>query len=215
MPFFAAGAQTAELDTQPFVDQQLSMMSEVLPWLPDMAVSGEDEWEMLEQPSQPFQPQTYSQWRSRITGATHVYWTVDGNKLRSSDRLTVSPLFKLSDGHVDAPPLPFKMIITPKAASDGKGSCSFSKAHGRCIIQLKCEAPREELDSYMTFYLAAGNGRQEHERRTAPRGPVTLNFAQSGIAGLPKDREVFDLLDIMDLQTKTFVICLEVLPPFQ
>lgn len=216
MPVFASVTRTTELDMLPFMDQQLTMMSEALPLLPDMAIPDEDEWEVLEQPAQPFQPQTLSQWRSRFTGAACVYWTVDGNKLRSNDRSTVSPLFKLSDGHADAPPLPFKMMITPKAGTDSKGGSSFRNAHGRCVIQLKCEAPREELDSYpITFYFSAGSGRQDNERCHAPRGPVTLNFAQSGIAGLPKDCEVFDLLDIMDLQSRTFVVCLEVLPPFQ
>jgi len=213
--FLAAGVQTAyqhEFDRQPFTSQQLT-------WLPDVeasasaeiAIGGEEEWEVVEQ-ALPFQPQTLSHWRSRATGTTYIQWTVDGNKLRSNDRLTVSPLFKLSDGHVNAPPLPFKMMISPKIASNGKGGASFRKAEGRSVIQLKCEAPRDEAESCpISFYLSAGSGRQENECRHAPRGPVTCNFAQSGLCGLPKECEVWDLLDIEDKQSHTFVVCLEVL----
>merc|ERR1719498_2022394 len=157
-----------------------------------------------------------SQWRNLNTGSTCVYWTVDAKKLRSNDRLTVSPLFKLCDGHVNAAPLPFKMTVTPKAVSDGKGGASFRKAKGKSIVQLKCEAPRDEedMESYpIRFYLSAWNGREQGSVALPMRGPVTCNFAQSGICGLPKDNEVWDFPDVVDQASQTFVICLEVLAP--
>jgi len=165
--------------------------------------------------SQPFQPQTLSQWTDRAAGgSTFINWTVDAKKLRANDRLTVSPLFKLCDGNVNAPPLPFKMTVTPKMVSDGKGGASFRKAKGKAIIQLKCEAPREDMESNpIRFYLSAWSGRQEDPRMQAARGPVTCNFAQSGICGLPKDREIWDFPSVVDEQSQTFVISLEVLAP--
>lgn len=168
----------------------------------------EQEWEALELAPQPFQPQTLNQWRSRKTGATFVYWTVDGRKLRSNDRLTVSPLFKLPSGCEDVPPLPFKMIISPLVVSEGKGGASFRKASGRAIIQLKCEAPCEG-QTPISFNLSAGGGRQD-QGFTAARGPVTNNFAQSGVCGLPKDRETWDFSSLVDEDSQTFVVCLEV-----
>jgi len=168
-----------------------------------------------------FQPQTLRQYWCRTTGVTRTEWTVDAKKLRSNDRLTVSPLFKLSDGHVNLPLLPFKMIINPRSASEGKGGASFRKSKGQAIIQLKCEAPREESESYpISFYLSAGSGRDEDLRILAQRGPVTKNFAQSGVCGLPKALEIWDFLDVegqslnpvVDEQSQTFVVCLEVLP---
>jgi len=208
-----------EFNTQPFVGQQASMAYphkfELHPFMgQQLAVmpSAEEEWEVLEKASQPFQPQTMSHWRSRITGAARIVWTVDANKLRTNDRLTVSPLFKLSDGHANAPPLPFKMIISPEVASDGKSS--FRKAHGKAIIQLKCEAPRTDLESYpISFYLSIGTGRDEPHQQLQPRGPVTCNFAESGICGLPKDSEVWDMLGVVEEKSRTFIVCLEVLSP--
>jgi len=199
-----------EFETHPYSNQlQPNLMCEVANQ-PSHVQSGP--WEVLVAAPQPFQPQTLSQWRNNTTGSTCICWTVDGRKLRSNDRLTVSPLFALSDGHVDAPPLPFKMIISPKVASDGKGGASFRKANGRAIIQLKCEAPREELESYpISFFLSACSGNQQDPRLQAARGPVTCNFAQTGVCGLPKDCETWDFLDVVDEQTRTFVVCLEVL----
>lgn len=216
-----AGYASSEFDMQLYSGPELPMTgSEVAPQLSNVpsAVPTEafmpEEWEVLEQGSQPFQPQSLRVLRSRFTGATRILWTVDGRKLRSNDRLTVSPLFELCDGHVNAPPLPFKMIINPKIASDAKGGASFRKANGMSIIQLKCEAPREDRESYpITFYMAAGNGREENPRQHPRRGPVTCNFAQSGVCGLPKECEIWDLLAVVDEHSKTFVVCLDAMPP--
>lgn len=166
--------------------------------------------------AQQFQPQSLSHFRHRITGAVSIFWTVDGRKLRSNDRLTVSPLFKLSDGLLNAPLLPFKMIISPKIASDCQGGASFRKAKGRAIIQLKCEAPREEQESNpISFFLSAGSGCIGNPRLHPARGPVTCNFSQSGVCGLPKDSEAWDFLDVVDEKSQTFVVCLQVVPPQQ
>lgn len=222
--FVLAQVQTGyplpEFDMMTFTGQpQTSMTSEVEPSSPASQTPAEDasvsegEWEVLVD-SPPFQPQTLSHWRSRFTGDSYVFWTVDARKLRTNDRLTVSPLFKLSDGHLHAPPLPFKMIISPKVAPDGKGSGSFKKAQGKAIIQLKCEAPREELDSTpITFYLSAGSGSTENSQQLPVRGPVTCNFAQSGVCGLPKESDTWSFLDVVDDKSQTFVVCLQVLSP--
>jgi hypothetical protein len=177
------------------------------------ALKCEQEWEVVEKAAQAFQAQSLSQWRNRATGSTIVHWTVDGKKLRSNDKTTVSPLFKLSDGQPNAPLLPFKMVVSPKVVSDGKGGASFRKAAGRGIIQLKCEAPRDGLESYpLKFYLSAWTGRSDDPRTLPVRGPVACDFAKSGICGLKKDNEVWDFLDVVD-KTQTFVICLEIVPP--
>jgi hypothetical protein len=181
-------------------------------------ITPDEAWETLEQPPEQFQPQTLSHWRNRTTGCTVIYWTVDAKKLWSNDRLTVSPFFKLSDGHVNAPPLPFKMTVTPKIVCDGKGGASFRMAKGRGYIQLKCEAPRDDevMESYpIRFCLSAWSGREEDPRSLPARGPVEWNFARSGICGLPKECEydIWDFNDVVDLASQTFVICLEVSAP--
>jgi len=139
-----------------------------------------------------FQPQTVS-FNHGVDGVTSVMWTVDGRKLRNSDRVAVSPLFQLSDGFVESTPLPFKMIISPSAGVDGKGGASFRKSNGKGCIQLKCEAPREcGTNSPLTFWLSVSSGRPDNPLLQQPRGPVTEDFTRSGMCGLPKENEVWN-----------------------
>jgi len=176
--------------------------------------SGDQDWMLLEELPPPFKVQTLSQWLNRATGSTFINWTVDARKLKSNDRLVVSPVFKIGDGSSNAPILPFKMTVSPIAVSESKGGASFKKAGGKGIIQLKCEALREgEHISPMSFRFSAGSGRPKEPLLEAPRGPVTCNFTETGICGLPKPCEVWDFQGVVDDESKTFVITLEVMAP--
>lgn len=198
-----------QFEAQPEVSQQqLSMVAEPT----------EPEWEDLVVAA-PFQPQTLSKTRSRITGSICINWTIDARKLRTNDRSVVSPVFDLSDQSLDrltglpAPPLPFKMTITPIVVSTAKGGASFNKAKGKAIITLKCEDPRDHEESYlMSFKFSASSGRSLLLTQ-APRGPMTCNFAQNSVCGLPTSDQVWDFLEVVDRQSQTFVVTLEVLPP--
>lgn len=175
-------------------------------------VEPEKQWVPLGEVPPLLQPQTLHRCWNRVTGVTRIYWTVDGKKLRGNDRSTVSPLLELYDKHVEAGALPYKMIITPTI--DGSTSSSFRKAKGKATVQLKCEAPREGPESSnLTFYLSAGSG-VDDQRLQEARGPVTCDFSQCGICGLrPQHDQVWDFLEVMDRQSETFVVCLEVLAP--
>jgi hypothetical protein len=48
---------------------------------------------------------------------------------------------------------------------------------------------------------------------SAPRGPVTHNFADSATAGLPEDEtEVWNLIEAVDEVTQRFCVCIEIVP---
>lgn len=167
----------------------------------DTPPTAEGDWEALEKVAG-FHPQTLSRWRNHTTGAMRIVWTVDGKKFRGNDRLTVSPGFLLSDTHGNDA-LPFKMMIHPH------GGGSFRKAAGKGVVQLKCESPGEVQDS-ITFRLSVGSGHHADSGLQAPRGPVTHNFGQSGICGLPKKCEVWDFSAVLDEPSQTFVVLLDV-----
>jgi len=160
-----------------------------------------------------FKPQTVMRFACESSGVCCIRWTVDAKKLRGHDRVAVSPSFELSDSSLGAS-LPFKMIITPKMSGVGKGGGSFRMANGQGMIQLKCEAPRDDLaSSPLTFWLSVGGGRGS-EAFQVPRGPVQHNFAQSGMRGLPKDLDIWDFNGLLDTTSQTFVVCLTVLRPW-
>lgn len=140
---------------------------------------------------------------------SHVYrvnWTVDGRKLRGNDKQAVSPPFDLSLGTHGS--VTFKMMLYPKTVADGRGGASFKKAKGCGYVQLKCEAELTEALAQVNFRLGIGSGDTIQESR----GPVCHNFAQSAVAGLPRDQEEWDFMQVLDENSQTFVVTLEIVP---
>jgi len=163
---------------------------------------------MLGELPPPFKVQSVSQFLNLFTGSTFIHWTMDARKLKGTDRLVVSPVFKIREGHHKAHE--FKMTVYPQAVSEGKGGASFKKAGGKGSIQLKCEGEDQQINP-ITFKLSIGSGRRENPLLEASRGPVTCDFAVKGTVGLPKADEVWDFPAVVDRQSQTFVITLEVL----
>merc|ERR1712079_748724 len=87
-----------------------------------------------------------------------------------------------------------------------KGGASFKRAHGTGCIQLKCEVELSEATTNFSFRFSIGN----RNAMQAPRGPVFHNFSSSPVCGLPKDQEEWDFGTVVDMETMTFVVCLEV-----
>jgi len=153
------------------------------------------------------QPQTLTRAFSVNSGFCRVHWTVDARKLRGNDKQAVSPPFELSFGP-HFPQITFKMMIYPKATNDSKGGASFKKARGRGYVQLKCEAELSEAIANVSFRISIGSG----ENVQAPRGPVLHNFSSSAVCGLPKEQEEWDFAAVIDQDSMTFVVCLEIVP---
>jgi len=150
------------------------------------------------------QPQTLMRSFSLSTCNVRIQWHVDARKLRGNDKQAVSPPFELSFGNQL---VTFKMMLYPKVVSDAKGGASFKKAKGTGFVQLKCEAELSEDVAQVKFRIGIGNGSLAERR-----GPISHNFSQSAVCGLPKDQEEFDFPSVIDADSMTFLIVLEIVP---
>lgn len=154
------------------------------------------------------QPQTLAREMVSKTGPRRIFWTVDARKLNGSSRTAVSPRFEVVHGGLPA----FKMMLSPQSTSDGTGGTSFKKSQGRGIIQLKCEADLQSSGCRLvTFRISVGKSR-EHIKNEVPRGPVSHDFiAKNGICGLPKHQALWDFSRLVDIDSQTFIVCLEII----
>lgn len=134
-------------------------------------------------------------------------WVVSARKLTSTDTHPhVSPAFELSFGE-HCPSANFKMLIHPLVVNDKKGGGSFKKAGGRGYVEIACEQELPAGVPDVQFRISIGSG----ERRSVARGPVSHNFAERSVAGLPKKQGLWDFNVAVDRETHTFVVCLELL----
>jgi len=153
------------------------------------------------------QPQTLTGAFCVNTGCFRALWWVDARKLRGNDKQAVSPHFEMSLGD-SLPSAAFKMMIYPKIMNDQKGGASFKKAKGRGLVQIKCEAELSEAIATFSFQISIGVG----ENKQASRGPKIHNFSASAVCGLEKDEEEWDFQTVVDPESMTFVVCLEIEP---
>lgn len=151
------------------------------------------------------QPQTLMRAFSISSGYYRVHWTVDARKLKGNDKQAVSPPFELSFGREN---VIFKMMIYPKVMNDSKGGASFKKAKGRGYVQLKCEAEIAEGVAKIKFRIGVGEGANAQ----GPRGPQLHNFSQSAVCGLSKDQEEWNFEEVVDKDSQTFRVTLEIVP---
>jgi len=182
------------------------LMVAVPPTAPTMA-SGSSDAVSLPSVIPAAQPQTLTRDFCVITGCFRTLWWVDARKLRGNDKQAVSPPFEMSSGD-SFPGVTFKMMIYPKVMNDQKGGASFKKARGKGLVQLKCEAELSEATANFSFRISIGTG----ENKQAPRGPKVHNFAASAVCGLDKDEEEWDFQSVVDPESMTFVVCLEIAP---
>lgn len=134
------------------------------------------------------------------SGAFRINWTLSAFKLQSGDRSVVSPPFELSFGGQYSA-TNFKLMLFPQVSSEGKGGSTFRKSKGKGFILLKCEADIREVAT-LKFRLFVGS--------QAPRGPVTHDFSQSAVKGLPKELETWDLDP--SVTNGHFVVGAEIIP---
>lgn len=204
--------RTATLDTYTYE------ALEPLTWLPEVPEAGSAvavveipqappaSISMPEPP--PLRPQVVHRTFNVESGCMRLEWVVSARKLVSSDtHPAVSPAFDLSFGEA-YPNVPFKLLIHPKVVDDRKGGASFKMAGGRGYVELACEEVLPASAPEVTFRIAIGTGEKRHPHR----GPVSHNFSQKKVCGLPKDQALWNFNTAVDKETKTFAVCLEILP---
>jgi len=136
------------------------------------------------------------------SGVHRFTWTVDAGKLRSHERQAVSPSFQVPlHQKVTA-----RLVMVPRPADHGKGSGSFRKSQGWGSLHLKCEA----TEGTIAFMLSITDGTGSYVKQ--PRGPVTHDFATHSTCSLPKDQEQWNFSKAVNKATRTFSLCLDILP---
>jgi len=156
----------------------------------------------------PLRPQVVHRTFNVETGSLRLEWVVSSRKLASADtHAAVSPAFDLSFGE-SHPSVRFKMLIHPKVVDERKGGGSFKTAGGRGYVELAAEEMLPPDAPQVVFRVAIGTGQQ----RSPFRGPVAHDFSQKKVCGLPKDQALWNFNTVVDRETKTFVVCLEILP---
>jgi hypothetical protein len=133
----------------------------------------------------------------------HYYWTVDGKKVRGSDREAVSPAFKVKDCF----DLEFKLVLKPKMVEYTKGGSSFKNSNGTGYIELRCVSDNDALmscEATLSFKLSIKSARRQEKFR----GPVFHNFKERTTCGLVDSQNEWDFRRIVD-DTNTFVVILE------
>jgi len=154
----------------------------------------------------PLRPQVIHRTYNVESGLMRLEWVVSQRKLTSDDKSAVSPAFDLSFGEA-YPSVHFKMMIHPKVIDESKGGGSFKTANGRGYVQLACEDVLPTSAPEVSFCVTIGTG----EKRQPLRGPVSHNFSEKKVCGLPKDKALWNFNSVVDKESKTFVVCLELL----
>ncbi|CAE7775002.1 PUS7 [Symbiodinium pilosum] len=132
-----------------------------------------------------------------------IHWTVDARVLKTSDREKVSPPFEVS---MDGIEIQFKLCLRPLLTSESRGGASFRKAKGKGTVDLRCLNEIEKKNSCaMTFRVAIGKGSESHKvSRT-----MKHDFSEKPICQLEGEEE-WDFKTVVDEDTQTFVVVLEV-----
>eukprot|EP00392_Amoebophrya_sp_AT5.2_P012495 g12598.t1 len=157
----------------------------------------------------PATPHSLATQKSQTSGAQRITWNVEAKRLKSTDKLCVSPSFSF---HV-ADDVKYRIVLYPlEANSYNKGQGNFRSSKGRGKIVLKCDTavadlrekqeedakaagkePADKVDlaqfnMAFRFLIGGPKGRSKFSR------PVTNDFADLGTSGLSKDEESWDLV---------------------
>jgi len=109
-------------------------------------------------------------------GTTPHQWTVDARKLKTSDKIIVSPSFERPRDGASA--AKFKLMILPKSVDEKRGGSSFRKAKGRAMVQVKCEANPPEKKVKLRLSVTD----KDNTKQLRPWcGPLVHNFSEANI----------------------------------
>lgn len=134
------------------------------------------------------------QWVAK--GVTSIRWTVDGKKLRGSDKVAVSPRFDISLGGAT---IPFKLSLLPLTSGTGKGGGSFKGSQGHGKMQLKCEG-EIQYEGTLAFELSL-------PEVSIPATAMLHDFGQNGICTCQR---IWDFKPGVNKTAHTFSVALDI-----
>jgi len=140
---------------------------------------------------------------SEVDGFSRAQWTVDGRKMKSSDKRLVSPSFELDLG-LGSGPMGFVLVLYPKSATF-KGSSSFKEAGGLGHVHLKCVSELGDDAAAVQVRLSIGRGQARQLR-----GPFVHSFAGSPLFALPKDQAEWDFGAAVEEQPASLFVSVDV-----
>lgn len=137
-------------------------------------------------------------------------WTVDAKKLRGTDKVAVSPPFKVDGAEGNS----FKMMLYPMMVNEKKGGASFKKAKGKGFVQLKCETVDEDTLGTVKLSASVGSGREDSAWQNPLDDEVRHNFGECGVCSLqPKNEDDhWNFLNAVDEPSQTFAVRLQLQP---
>lgn len=185
------------------------MMPGMMPMMdPNFFMQAQQQWDSSQmvvsepKPKAPVLERVYN----KESQSEFIRWTFDARRLKSTDREAVSPQFNVScGGGIDCQ---FKMVLKPKAIDTGRGGACFKKSRGKGYIILRCTSEVEAaVKPTLTFRLCIKSNRREE----GFRGPVINNFGEKAMCGLPEGQDEWDFNKVVDKETNSFVVVLELL----
>lgn len=149
-------------------------------------------------PPPPAQEAKINKWR----------WEVGAQTLKGRDNRTVSGPCELPLGP-SALIATFRMIIDTKEDENRK-KLSFEKAGGKGSVWVKCETELPNALAQVTVSITIGEG-----ALAQTLGPISHNFFESGLCGLPGDRRELNFLAAVDPKSRKCLVTLEIFQAFQ
>jgi hypothetical protein len=154
--------------------------------------------------------------------SSEIVWRVDSRKLNGHDKQAVSPSFDLWCGESPSRAT-FTLMMHAKEITKGDSDkednldsklklarTSFKKSSGYGYLQLKCQTGiAKDIPMVVKFTLSIGDGEGQDR---GPRGPVTHNFAEKAVKGLPGELELWDFKGAVDTDSETVLVRLVQLP---
>jgi len=137
-----------------------------------------------------------------------LLWTVDARKLKSTDTQAVSPEFQLTFQQEQA--VNFQTVIRPTAKPTRNGGIShkFKQAGGKGSIELCCRDADPTIPP-VSFRFSVCSGKDFANPELPPGALVSHDFTTKTTC---PGQEEWDFERAVDDATKTFIVCLEMLP---
>jgi len=140
-----------------------------------------------------------------------LLWTVDAKKLKTTDTQAVSPEFQLTFQQEQA--VNFQTVIrpTPKPTRHGGKSHKFKQAGGKGSIELCCR-DADPMIPPVSFRFSVCSGKNFANPELPPGALVSHDFTTKTTCPGQEEWEEWDFERAVDDATKTFIVCLEILP---
>ncbi|CAD7957340.1 unnamed protein product [Amoebophrya sp. A120] len=135
----------------------------------------------------PATPHALRRQTSINSGAHRVTWNVEAKRLKSTDKLCVSPAFSV----LQIEDVKYRIVLyPPETGNYSKGQGNFRSSKGKGRIVLKCDTAMGDVEEVgskfqLSFRFFVGGP----DKKPKISGPMTNDFTELNTKGLPKAEE--------------------------